>query len=86
MQKIQHFWFSGWGIDWLYDRVFVKPYYGLARVLKSEPVGALYNLIVRVNQSLNHWLSEGQSGQMRRYIASIVFGLIVLLAILVGVL
>ena len=86
MQKIQHFWFSGWGIDWLYDRVFVKPYYGLARVLKSEPVDALYNLIVRVNQSLNHWLSEGQSGQMRRYIASMVFGLIVLLAILVGVL
>ena len=86
MQKIQSFWFSGWGIDWLYDRLFVKTYYSLARVLKAEPVDALYNFIVRLNQALNHWLSEGQSGQMRRYIASMVFGLIVLLAILVGVL
>lgn len=84
MQKLQRFWFSGWGIDWLYDRLFVKPYYSLARLLKLEPIDRLYGFIVMINQVSSRWLSAGQSGQMRRYITSMVFGLIVMLAILAG--
>ncbi len=83
MQKLQRFWFSGWGIDWLYDRLLVRPYCGLARALKLELVDDFYRLIVTINQTFNQWLSAGQSGQMRRYITSMVFGLILLLAILV---
>ncbi len=73
------FWLSGWGIDWLYDRLFVKPYYGLANKLKSEPVDALYGLIVTINQTFNQWLSSAQSGRMRWYIASMVAGLILVI-------
>jgi NADH-quinone oxidoreductase subunit L len=83
MQKLQQFWFSGWRIDWLYDQLLVRPYYGLARALKLEPVDNFYRLVVTISQTFNQWLSAGQSGQMRRYITSMVFGLIVLLAILV---
>jgi NADH-quinone oxidoreductase subunit L len=84
MQSLQRFWHSGWGLDWLYDRLFVRSYYGLAALLKGEPVDALYNLIVAINQTLNGWLAGGQSGQMRRYLISMVFGLIVVLAIMLG--
>jgi len=86
MQSLQRFWHSGWGLDQLYDRLFVRPYYGLAAQLKGEPVDAIYSLIVAINQTLNGWLAERQSGQMRRYLISMVFGLIVVLAILLGTL
>jgi NADH-quinone oxidoreductase subunit L len=86
IQKLQRFWFSGWGIDWLYDQILVKPYYNIAKSLKQEPVDNFYGFIVNVSQALNRWLSSGQSGQMRRYITSMVFGLIVVLIILAGTL
>ena len=86
IQKLQKFWFGGWGIDWLYDHILVKPYYNIAKSLKYEPVDNFYGLIVSASQVLNRWLSSGQSGQMRRYITSMVFGLIIVLIILVGAL
>ena len=86
IQSLQRFWHSGWGLDALYDRLFVRPYYALAALLKGEPVDAVYGLIVTINQTLNGWLATGQSGQMRRYLISMVFGLIVVLAIMLGAL
>ena len=86
VQSLQRFWHSGWGLDALYDRLFVRPYYALAALLKGEPVDAVYGLIVTINQTLNGWLATGQSGQMRRYLISMVFGLIVVLAIMLGTL
>ena len=80
-QLLRRFWFSGWGIDWLYDRLFVRPYYQLSGMLKSEPVDVIYGLIVAINQTLNQWLSEAQTGRMRWYIASMVFGLVVLISL-----
>ena len=76
-----NFWLSGWGIDWLYDRLFVRPYYRLANLLKSEPVDAIYNAIVELNQLLNFWLSKSQTGRLRWYLASMVAGLIILISL-----
>ena len=80
-QALREFWFSGWGIDRLYDGLLVRPYYRLAALFSSEPVDRVYNAIVDVNQTLHQWLSSTQSGRMRWYIASMVFGLIALLGI-----
>ena len=80
-QALREFWFSGWGIDRLYDGLLVRPYDRLAALFSSEPVDRVYSAIVDVNQTLHQWLSSTQSGRMRWYIASMVFGLIVLLGI-----
>ena len=80
-QFLHRFWYSGWGIDWLYDSLFVRPYYGLSAMLKSEPVDGIYGLIVAVNQTFNQLLSDAQTGRMRWYIASMIFGLVVLIAL-----
>jgi hypothetical protein len=50
-------------------------------MLKSEPVDAMYSLIVAINQTFNQLLSEAQSGRMRWYIVSMVFGLLVLISL-----
>ncbi len=78
-QSLRQFWHSGWGIDWLYDVLLVRPYYQLSRLMKGEPVDAFYSLVVALNQTFNHWLAESQTGRMRWYIASMVAGLILLL-------
>lgn len=80
-RALREFWFSGWGIDRLYDRLLVRPYDRLAALFSSEPVDSVYSAIVDVNQTLHQWLSNTQSGRMRWYIASMVFGLIALLGI-----
>jgi NADH-quinone oxidoreductase subunit L len=80
-KSLGNFWLSGWGIDWLYDHLFVRPYYGLANLLKSEPVDGIYGLIVALNQTFNHWLSAAQTGRMRWYLASMVAGLIILITL-----
>ena len=46
-----------------------------------EPVDAIYGLIVAINQTFNHWLAGSQTGRMRWYIASMVFGLILVLTL-----
>ncbi len=80
-QAIRQFWFSGWGVDQLYNSLLVQPYSILAGMLKGEPIDRLYNAIVRLNQTLHQWLSVTQTGRMRWYIASMVFGLIFTLGI-----
>ena len=59
----------------------MRPYYGLANLLKSEPVDGIYGLIVALNQTFNHWLSAAQTGRMRWYLASMVAGLIILITL-----
>ncbi|MDA8735381.1 NADH-quinone oxidoreductase subunit L [Porticoccaceae bacterium] len=80
-QWLRRFWHSGWGIDWLYDRIFVRPYYRLSGIMVNEPIDAIYGLILAINQTFNHWLAESQTGRMRWYIASMVFGLILVLTL-----
>ncbi|MDA8920616.1 NADH-quinone oxidoreductase subunit L, partial [Porticoccaceae bacterium] len=64
-----------------YDRIFVRPYYRLSGIMVNEPIDAIYGLIVAINQTFNHWLAESQTGRMRWYIASMVFGLILVLTL-----
>jgi len=44
-------WFHAWGFDWLYDKVFVKPYLAVAYLLKRDPLNSVMNLpaLVRLN-------------------------------------
>jgi len=79
--KLGEFWRIGWAVDRLYDGLFVRPYYAVSALLKSEPVDGFYGLVVSVNQCFNRWLSQSQNGQMRWYLVSMVAGLILLLTL-----
>ena len=79
--KLGEFWRIGWAVDRLYDGLFVRPYYAVSALLKSESVDGFYALVVSVNQCVNRWLSQSQNGQMRWYLVSMVAGLILLLTL-----
>jgi NADH-quinone oxidoreductase subunit L len=78
----RQFWYSGWGIDKLYDTLLVRPYVGLTHLLKGEWVDNFYHGIVQLCQSMHSTLSRTQNGQLRWYATSMVIGMIVLITLL----
>jgi NADH-quinone oxidoreductase subunit L len=78
---LERFWRSGWGFDWIYDRLFVWPFAWIARVNKGDAVDAAYTGVADLCQTLHRSLSRTQSGRLRAYAAAIAAGAIIILAI-----
>ncbi|MEX2365669.1 MAG: NADH-quinone oxidoreductase subunit L, partial [Pseudohongiellaceae bacterium] len=79
--KLHRFWFTQWGMDWLYEKVFVNPYVGLARVNRKDFIDAIYNGTARLVQVCHGLMSETQTGQIRWYAISVTCGLLLLVSI-----
>ena len=75
-------WFNAWGFDWLYDRVFVKPFLGVAWLLKSDPLNALMNIPAILSRFAGRGLLFSENGYLRWYVASMSIGAVVILALL----
>ncbi len=82
-QAVHRFWHGGWGFDWLYDRLLVRPFLWLARVNRNDFVDAIYRGIAWVSEWLYYLLSETQTGQARRYAGAVALGAVILIAITV---
>ncbi|RLM09716.1 NADH-quinone oxidoreductase subunit L [Gibbsiella quercinecans] len=78
-------WFHAWGFDWLYDKLFVRPYLGIARLLQRDPLDRLMNLPAVFARFGNRGLTVSENGQVRWYIASMGVGAVVVLALLIWV-
>ena len=50
---LHQFWFSDWGMDWLYDRVFVKPVVWFARINKGDFMDGFYTGVARAGRGLS---------------------------------
>ena len=78
-------WFAAWGFDWLYDKVFVKPYLGIAWLLQRDPLNAVMNLPALVSRIANKGLVVSENGYLRWYVASMSVGAVVVLALMLVV-
>jgi NADH-quinone oxidoreductase subunit L len=78
---LHRFWFSDWGMDWLYDRLFVKPLVWLARINKSDFIDGFYTGIARMNELAWRILSRTETGRLRWYAAGIAAGSVVFIAV-----
>lgn len=72
-------WYAAWGFDWLYDKVFVKPYLLATRLLGNDPIDSGIGLIPRLVRGGNGMLSSSQTGQLRWYAVSLVGGAVLVL-------
>ncbi|MBE9540217.1 MAG: NADH-quinone oxidoreductase subunit L [Proteobacteria bacterium] len=81
-KALQDFWLKGWRIDDLYHNLLVRPFTGFARLCRNEPVDLFYNSIAGALRWSHRSLSSIQTGELRWYATSMVFGLIVLVAIM----
>ncbi|MGH9407710.1 MAG: NADH-quinone oxidoreductase subunit L [Terriglobia bacterium] len=80
-KALHRFWFSDWGMDWLYDRLFVRPIIWFARVDKGDFVDAFYNGCAALSRGFYRGLSRTENGRIRWYAAGIVLGSVVFVAI-----
>jgi NADH-quinone oxidoreductase subunit L len=81
VQALSRFWKSGWAIDTLYNRLIVSPYVAVSNAMRGEWIDKVYNGVVNISVGLHQLLSNSQTGKMRWYLTSMVFGLIVLVSI-----
>ena len=78
---IEATWRSGWGFDAVYERVFVRPYVALAKLLRGEPVDEVVDAIAGTARISSVLLSVTQTGRLRTYAGALVFGILLLLTI-----
>ena len=75
-------WFAAWGFDWLYDKVFVKPYLLIARLLARDPLNSLMNIPAGLASLSNKGLLVSENGYLRWYLAAMSIGAVVVLGLL----
>jgi NADH-quinone oxidoreductase subunit L len=80
-RALHQFWLADWGMDWLYDRLFVWPVVAVARVNKSDVVDAFYRAMAWFGRLFWRGLSATESGRVRWYATGIAAGAVVYLAI-----
>lgn len=80
---LSRFWYTGWGFDWLYAHLFIRPFVWVARVNKGDAFDRLYDAIVWLAQVLHRALRTTQTGRVRWYAAGIALGAVVVVAIVV---
>jgi NADH-quinone oxidoreductase subunit L len=80
---VHAFWSSGWGFDWLYDTLFVRPFVWAARINKSDFIDLVYRGIAWLSRYLHLAASRTQSGKVRWYAMGIAVGAVVILGIVV---
>ncbi|MFK7864088.1 MAG: NADH-quinone oxidoreductase subunit L [Pseudohongiellaceae bacterium] len=80
--KILHtFWFSGWAMDALYERLFVRPFVWLARVNRNDFFDAIYNGTISVSKFSYSAITKTQTGLLGWYLLSMVIGAVIVLTV-----
>jgi len=74
-------WYSGWGVDWLYDRLFVIPVQFLVRKSTADLVDEIYTGIAKLADLANRTLRLTQNGRTRWYATGLAAGSVVLFAV-----
>jgi len=80
---IGSFWFSGWGFDWLYEKLFVSPLVWFSRVNRRDAVDDVYTGIAQLNLWMHRQLALTQTGSIRWYAAGIALGAVIILGIVI---
>ncbi len=80
---LHRFWFAGWGFDYLYDRVLVRPFVHIAQLNRNDVVDLIYQAIAWLNREAHYGLSFTQTGRLWQYAAGIVLGIIIAVSIVV---
>lgn len=63
-------WYHAWGFDWLYDKLFVKPYLLLCQLLGRDPIDRTLGVVPFSVRGGHNLLSLTENGRLRWYAAS----------------
>ena len=78
---LHRLWFSDWGMDWLYDRVFVRPVEWLTYAIRNDVIDTVFDWITALAAFTSRALSVTENGKLRWYAAGIAAGTVIFVAI-----
>ena len=78
------YWRVGWGFDWLYERLFVRPVVWFAKIDRSDIVNQVYEAVAWLSRLLNRALAATETGRVSWYLGGIALGAIIVIAIGIG--
>jgi NADH-quinone oxidoreductase subunit L len=82
---VAEYWLHGWGFDWAYDRLAVRPLLWFARVSRDDLVEPAVKGVTAANRGAWRLLSGSQNGLVRLYVGAAGLGVAVAVAIVVFV-
>jgi NADH-quinone oxidoreductase subunit L len=74
-------WKNAWGFDWIYDRLFVRPFVFLSYITRNDPVDGAMNVVPATLRGLNTLATATQTGNLRWYAAVAGAGLCLLIGL-----
>jgi NADH-quinone oxidoreductase subunit L len=74
-------WFSGWGFDWLYERLFLRPFQQLAQWNRRDGVDRAFQSIAWLSRHGHKAMAQTQTGRLRWYGVAMMFGVVALIAL-----
>ena len=77
---LHRLWFTGWGFDWLYDALLVRPFCRLADINRDDVADRPYRGAAALSLWLYRGLARSQTGRLRWYAAAIATGSVVIVA------
>jgi len=77
---IHRLWFSDWGMDWLYDRIFVRPLEWIARINRDDVLDSIYDGISALAALSWRALRLTETGKLRWYATAIAAGTLLFVA------
>ena len=80
-RNLHRFFSVGWGFDWLYDRVFVRPFKAIAFGNRSDFIDKFFEGLAAIARYGNAGLSSIQTGRVRDYAVGLLVGSIIVAAI-----
>jgi NADH-quinone oxidoreductase subunit L len=83
--RLNNFFYKGWGFDWLYDRLIVRPVEWISAVNKNDVLDKIFTYIAQTVIFFNGLLSRSQNGKLRLYALVLTAGLVILLTIMLTI-
>jgi NADH-quinone oxidoreductase subunit L len=80
-RRMAAWWLQGWGFDWLYDRLLVRPFVGFATVNVRDAIDLVILTIPSGLRALNDALVRTETGRIRWYAAGMAGGALLLTAL-----
>ncbi len=83
VRAIHQWWLTDWGMDWLYDKLFVRPIVWFARVNKHDFIDFFYDGIAATCRAGWRALRVTENGRVRWYAASIAIGTVIFIVLVI---
>ncbi len=81
---LSNFFYKGWGFDWFYNKLMVRPVVWLSEIDKKDFIDRFYSFIATGTGYFNLLLSKTQNGKIRWYLMVITVGIILILTIMLN--